>query len=80
MIQKKTPDPTKAESSAPNIAQFIATREEFNALRSAYAQQGHNLHSHKKSLVTQREVGLDTLSYDEALRRAMREAPNLTVS
>ena len=35
------------------------------------------LHSHKKSLVTQREVGLDTLSYDEALRRAMREAPNV---
>lgn len=35
------------------------------------------LHSHKKSLVTQREVGLDTASYDEALRRAMREAPNV---
>lgn len=35
------------------------------------------LHSHKKSLVTQREVGLDTLSYDEALRRAMREAPSV---
>ncbi|BEP93324.1 PilT/PilU family type 4a pilus ATPase [Acidovorax sp. A79] len=35
------------------------------------------LHAHKKSLITQREVGLDTLSYDEALRRAMREAPNV---
>lgn len=35
------------------------------------------LHAHKKSLVTQREVGLDTASYDEALRRAMREAPNV---
>lgn len=35
------------------------------------------LHAHKKSLVTQREVGLDTLSYDEALRHAMREAPNV---
>lgn len=35
------------------------------------------LHTHKKSLVTQREVGLDTHSYDEALRRAMREAPNV---
>ena len=35
------------------------------------------LYTHKKSLVTQREVGLDTLSYDEALRRAMREAPNV---
>ena len=44
MIQKKTPDPTKAESSAPNTAQSIATSDEFNALRSAYAQQGHHLH------------------------------------
>ncbi len=35
------------------------------------------LHAHKKSLITQREVGLDTLSYDEALRRAMREAPSV---
>ena len=35
------------------------------------------LHHHKKSLVTQREVGLDTASYDEALRRAMREAPSV---
>ena len=35
------------------------------------------VHSHKKSLVTQREVGLDTLSFDEALRRAMREAPDV---
>lgn len=35
------------------------------------------LHTHKKSLVTQREVGLDTASYDEALRRAMREAPSV---
>lgn len=35
------------------------------------------LHHHKKSLVTQREVGFDTVSYDEALRRAMREAPSV---
>ncbi|MDD2545012.1 MAG: PilT/PilU family type 4a pilus ATPase [Burkholderiaceae bacterium] len=35
------------------------------------------LHAHQQSLVTQREVGLDTQSYDEALRRAMREAPNV---
>lgn len=35
------------------------------------------LHEHKKSLVTQREIGLDTRSYDDALRHAMREAPNV---
>ena len=34
-------------------------------------------HSHKKSIVDQREVGLDTRSFDEALRRAMREAPDV---
>jgi len=45
MTPKKTPDPTKAESSAPNTAQSTATSEEFNTLRSAYAQQGHHLHS-----------------------------------
>jgi twitching motility protein PilU len=35
------------------------------------------VHSHQQSLVTQREVGLDTHSFDEALRRAMREAPDV---
>lgn len=45
MIQKKTPDPTKAESSAPNTAQSTATGKDFHALRSAFAQQGHHLHS-----------------------------------
>jgi len=35
------------------------------------------IHSHKKSVVNQREIGLDTQSYSEALRRAMREAPDL---
>ncbi len=35
------------------------------------------LHPHQKSLVTQREVGIDTQSYDHALRHAMREAPNV---
>lgn len=35
------------------------------------------IHTHKKSLITQREVGIDTRSYDDALRHAMREAPNV---
>ncbi|TNF35169.1 MAG: PilT/PilU family type 4a pilus ATPase [Gammaproteobacteria bacterium] len=37
------------------------------------------LHSHKKSIVDQREVGIDTLSFDAALRNAMREAPDVIV-
>jgi len=32
---------------------------------------------HKKSIVGQREVGLDTLSFDNALCEAMREAPDV---
>ena len=32
---------------------------------------------HHKSIVGQREVGLDTLSYENALREAMREAPDV---
>ncbi|MEJ2529086.1 MAG: PilT/PilU family type 4a pilus ATPase [Gammaproteobacteria bacterium] len=35
------------------------------------------LHTHKKSVVDQREVGLDTLSYETALKNAMREAPDV---
>ena len=32
---------------------------------------------HKKSIVSQREVGIDTLSYQNALREALREAPEV---
>ncbi len=35
------------------------------------------VHSHKKSLISQREIGLDTHSYKSALSSAMREAPDV---
>jgi twitching motility protein PilU len=35
------------------------------------------VHAHKKSLVTQREVGFDTPSYAEGLKNALRQAPNV---
>ncbi|MCJ0826490.1 PilT/PilU family type 4a pilus ATPase [Luteimonas sp. 50] len=35
------------------------------------------IHTHKKSIVDQREVGLDTRSYANALRNTMREAPDV---
>lgn len=35
------------------------------------------LYKHKKSIVDQREVGIDTLSYENALINAMREAPDV---
>ncbi len=35
------------------------------------------LHTHKKSLVAQREIGTDTVSFESGMRAAMREAPNV---
>jgi len=35
------------------------------------------LHRHKKSIVTQREVGFDTLSFHDALRNTLRQAPDV---
>lgn len=35
------------------------------------------IHHHRKSIVNQREVGVDTHSFNHALRRAMREAPDV---
>lgn len=35
------------------------------------------LHQHKKSIVNQREIGLDTMSYGNALRAALREDPDV---
>ncbi|MDO8892823.1 MAG: PilT/PilU family type 4a pilus ATPase [Sulfurimicrobium sp.] len=37
------------------------------------------LFSHGKSLVEQREVGIDTLTFGDALKNAMREAPDVIV-
>jgi twitching motility protein PilU len=35
------------------------------------------VHAHKQCIVTQREVGIDTLSYKDALKNALRQAPDL---
>lgn len=35
------------------------------------------IHRHQKSIVDQREIGLDTLSYSNALKNALREAPDV---
>lgn len=35
------------------------------------------IHQHQKSIVDQREIGIDTMSYDNALVNAMREAPDV---
>ena len=35
------------------------------------------VHRHKKSIVNQREVGVDTLSYKSALKQTLRQAPDV---
>ena len=35
------------------------------------------LHRHKKSIVNQREIGIDTHNYENALKAALREAPDV---
>jgi len=35
------------------------------------------VHSHKKSIVNQREVGVDTKSYEDALKNTLRQAPDV---
>ena len=35
------------------------------------------IHKHDKSIVQQREVGIDTLSYESALKNALRESPDV---
>ena len=35
------------------------------------------LHTHRKSIVDQREIGVDTLSYASALKNAMRQSPDV---
>ncbi len=37
------------------------------------------MYEHRKSIVDQREVGIDTLSFGDALKNAMREAPDVIV-
>jgi twitching motility protein PilU len=35
------------------------------------------VHSHKKSIINQREVGVDTNSYEDALKNTLRQAPDV---
>jgi twitching motility protein PilU len=37
------------------------------------------VHQHKKCLITQREIGLDTESYGSALKNALRQAPDVVL-
>ncbi len=55
--------------------------DKINASRSAHIITLEDpieyLHSHKRAMINQREVGLDTQSYSNALRAALREDPDV---
>lgn len=37
------------------------------------------IHSHQKSIINQREIGFDTSCYDDALKNALRQSPDVVV-
>lgn len=37
------------------------------------------IHNHKKSVITQREVGMDTIDYHHALKNALRQSPDVVL-
>lgn len=37
------------------------------------------VHTHKKSIITQREIGMDTFNYGAALKNALRQAPDVVL-
>lgn len=58
-----------------SLINVIATRDAKNII--TLEDPIEYLHSHKKAIVSQREVGTDTHSYANALRAALREDPDV---
>ena len=58
-----------------SLIDVIATRDSKNII--TLEDPIEYLHSRKRSIVTQREVGKDTLSYAAALRAALRQDPDV---
>lgn len=58
-----------------SLINTIATRDSKNII--TLEDPIEYLHSHKKSIVSQREVGADTNSYASALRASLREDPDV---
>lgn len=61
-----------------SLAALINYRNEMNAGHIITIEDPIEfVHPHKKSIITQREVGLDTISYNTALANALRQAPDV---
>ena len=59
----------------PSLIDVIASRDSKNII--TLEDPIEYLHSRRRSIVAQREVGKDTLSYAAALRAALRQDPDV---
>ena len=69
--------PTGSGKSTTLASLINRINEERNAHIITLEDPIEYIHPHKKSMVNQREIGLDTLSYSNALRAALREDPDV---
>ena len=68
-------------SGSGRSAMLAAVIDRINSMQETHIITLENpieyIHSHKRSIVSQREVGLDCISYASALRAALREDPDV---
>lgn len=69
--------PTGSGKSTTLAAMVDRINEERNCHIITLEDPIEYLHRHKNSIITQREIGSDTLSYSAALRSALREDPEV---
>lgn len=69
--------PSGSGRSATLAAMIDQINENREALIITLEDPVEYLHPHKKSMVTQREIGLDSRSYADALRAVLREDPDV---
>ena len=69
--------PTGSGKSTTLASLISKINHELNAHVITLEDPIEYLHSHDKSMINQREVGIDTNAYDKALRAALREDPDV---
>ncbi|MEM7018438.1 MAG: PilT/PilU family type 4a pilus ATPase [Pseudomonadota bacterium] len=71
---------TTGSGKSTTIAAMLDFRNEVNAGHILTVEDPVEfIYTHKKSVVNQRELGIDTHSYADALKGAMREAPDVVL-
>ena len=69
--------PTGSGKSTTLASLISKINHELNAHVITLEDPIEYLHSHDKSMINQREIGIDTNAYDKALRAALREDPDV---